>query len=146
MPENLLTIIPRGKDNGAWSTTISAGSTVTIPAGYHNGKGTVTANKGTFHRVDCGYMSTEGANTKNLKSYLPNVYNKITVDNIFCEAGDVRLGSNDPSDRVDYNETFTKSYNPSTGILSIPMSYYWYINNRLNGGLRSVHVFVCYAD
>ncbi len=52
MPENLLTIIPRGKDNGAWSTTISAGSTVTIPEGYHNGKGTVTANKGTLHRKD----------------------------------------------------------------------------------------------
>lgn len=49
MPENLLTIIPRGKDNGAWSTTIEAGSSVTIPEGYHNGKGTVTANKGTIH-------------------------------------------------------------------------------------------------
>ena len=145
MPEKLLTIIPRGKDNGAWSTTISAGSSVTIPEGYHNGKGTVTAGKGTFHRVDCGTLNTQTSNTMNLKSKLPGVYNKITVENIFCEAGYVYLATNDPDDRVDYKVTFSKSYNPSTGILSVPQSY-WYVNNRLNGGMTYCHVYVCYVD
>ena len=45
MPDNLLSIAPRGKNNGAWSTTINPGEYVTIPKGYHNGSGKVTANR-----------------------------------------------------------------------------------------------------
>ncbi len=35
-------------NNGAWSTTVNAGSSVTIPAGYHNGSGKVTASSGLY--------------------------------------------------------------------------------------------------
>lgn len=147
MPDKLLSISPRGKNNGDWSTTIDPGESVTIPKGYHNGEGKVTANNGgAFHRIDCGTLSTSGAtNTMDLKTKLPSMYNKITVDNIFCEAGYVYLATNDPDDRVDYKVTFSKSYNPSTGILRVPQSY-WYVNNRLNGGMTYCHVYVCYVD
>lgn len=146
MPNNLLNIAPRGKNNGDWSTTINPGESVTIPKGYHNGEGKVSANNGgTFHRIDCGTLSTQGPNTMNLKTKLPSMYNKITVENIFCEAGYVYLATNDPDNRVDYNVTFSKSYNPSTGILTVPQSY-WYVNNRLNGGMTYCHVYVCYVD
>lgn len=44
MPDKLLSISPRGKNNGAWSTTINPGESVTIPKGYHNGEGRVSVN------------------------------------------------------------------------------------------------------
>lgn len=36
-------------NNGAWSTTVNAGSSVTIPAGYHNGNGKVTGSYKTIY-------------------------------------------------------------------------------------------------
>lgn len=44
MSENLLSITPRGKNNGAWSTTNCHGESVTIPKGYHNGAGVVRSS------------------------------------------------------------------------------------------------------
>lgn len=147
MSENLLSIAPRGKNNGDWSTTINPGESVTIPKGYHNGKGRVTANNGgTFHRIDCGELSTrESTNTMDLKTKLPSMYNKITVDNIFCEAGYVDLIVNYPDTRVSYSVKFSKSYDPSTGILTVPQTD-WRVNSRLAGGMPNCYVYVCYVD
>ena len=44
MPDKLLSISPRGKNNGAWSTIINPGESVTIPKGYHNGEGVVRSS------------------------------------------------------------------------------------------------------
>ena len=134
-------------NRGTWSTTINPGASVTIPAGYHNGYGRVTANNGgTFHRIDCGEVSTRAAtNTMDLKTKLPSMYNKITVDNIFCESVIARLETNYPDNRVGYSVNFSKTYDPSTGILSVPQTY-WQVNNRLNGGMINCHVYVCYVD
>ena len=91
-------------NRGTWSTTINPGASVTIPSGYHNGYGRVTANNGgTFHRIDCGEISTRSAtNTLDLKTKLPSMYNKITVDNIFCEPVLARCIANYPDSNVDY--------------------------------------------
>ena len=46
-------------NNGAWTSTIAPGASVTIPAGYHNGSGKVTVN----------VSSSSGSSTNNIEAY-----------------------------------------------------------------------------
>ena len=46
-------------NNGAWTSTIAPGASVTIPAGYHNGSGKVTVN----------VSSSSGSSTNNVEAY-----------------------------------------------------------------------------
>ena len=47
-------------NNGAWSTTINPGGSVTIPSGYHSGGGRVSASKNSL--VPSSVVSTSGGN------------------------------------------------------------------------------------
>lgn len=48
-------------NNGAWTSTIAPGASVTIPAGYHNGNGSVTAS-GSSSGVDTSDATATAAN------------------------------------------------------------------------------------
>lgn len=48
-------------NNGAWTSTIAPGASVTIPAGYHNGRGSVTAS-GSSSGVDTSDATATAAN------------------------------------------------------------------------------------
>lgn len=48
-------------NNGAWTSTIAPGASVTIPAGYHNGRGKVTAS-GSSSGVDTSDATATAAN------------------------------------------------------------------------------------
>lgn len=48
-------------NRGAWTSTISPGSWVTVPAGYHNGSGWVQANNAGVSLAETGYTTSASA-------------------------------------------------------------------------------------
>ena len=65
-----------------------------------------------------------GVNTVNVKSLLPDKYSNFTVNNFICEptnpsAHDQGTAISQPNAAVDITVTLVKSYNASTGILTI---------------------------
>lgn len=49
-------------NNGAWTSTIAPGASVTIPAGYHNGRGSVTASGSSSGGIDTSDATATAAN------------------------------------------------------------------------------------
>ena len=80
----------------------------------------------------------------NIKNVLPDVYNKLTKEQIFVEPANSYLAWNDPDGRDDMEKYFSKSYDQKTGVLTISAMGAYY-NNRLNGGLRTCTVYVAYV-
>jgi hypothetical protein len=106
-------------NNGAWTGTVTPDLTaVTIPAGYHNGSGYVNT---TINNIPTLFqsavtMSPQGdpiTRTFNCTS-LRN-YQKATIDNFLLVITYIYAGSSGNS----YGTGVTKSYNASTGVLTL---------------------------
>lgn len=106
-------------NQGAWSSTVGQGESVTIPKGYHNGTGKVSAKA--QKTVFLGYAGTASnawsTLSYNVKSNYPSIYNKLTRANFY--AVPYRWEGNS-TDRSANNGTSGDniSYNSSTGILN----------------------------
>lgn len=77
-------------NRGAWSTSVAAGSSVTIPVGYHNGSGKVTANRENKKEwiYYCGLATSATYLVVGNSSWLSS-YSRSTVR--FSKSGNVRI-------------------------------------------------------
>lgn len=81
----------------------------------------------------------------NVKSVLPDIYSKLTISNIWVEPLTATVAANTDSNvRGDLSWTFSKSYNPATGILKVSTMWGQLVVSRLNGGLSSMTVYAVY--
>ena len=73
-------------NNGAWSSSVGQGESITIPKGYHNGMGKVSAK--TQKKVFLGYAGTSSnawsSLTYNVKNNYPSIYSKLTRANFYA--------------------------------------------------------------
>lgn len=105
-------------NNGAWSSSVGQGESITIPKGYHNGMGKVSAK--TQKKVFLGYAGTSSnawsSLTYNVKNNYPSIYSKLTRANFYAvpyrwQGNSTGTSSNNGSSGDNI------SYNSSTGIL-----------------------------
>lgn len=109
-------------DNGAVSATVAPGASYTIPEGYHNGSGTVTAGSQSIKVVTVAInLNSHAARTVDIKSQLPAVYSRLTSSNFYFSS--ITMESTAGTAESNHN-VLTPNYNPSTGILSLPVDYY----------------------
>lgn len=106
-------------NNGAWSSSVGQGESITIPKGYHNGMGKVSAK--TQKTVFLGYAGTASnawsSLTYNVKNNYPSIYSKLTRANFYAvpyrwQGNSTGTSGNNGSsgDNIGYNS--------STGILT----------------------------
>ena len=106
-------------NNGAWSSSVGQGESITIPKGYHNGMGKVSAK--TQKTVFLGYAGTASNAwsrlTYNVKNNYPSIYSKLTRADFY--AVPYRWQGNS-TDRSSNNGSSSDNigYNSSTGILT----------------------------
>lgn len=150
MSDTLLSLIPRGKDNGSWSTTIEPGASVTIPKGYHDGTGTVTSNKGSIKYLKLGPYNTgvsTSRTTVNLSSYLnSSIYTKLTADSVVIEPANWTISWGGHSKPGYKNMPISKSYTPSTGVLSFTAGGYTNDGLDITWGGTYIYVYVFYIE
>lgn len=150
MSDTLLSLIPRGKDNGSWSTTIEPGASVTIPKGYHDGTGTVTSNKGSIKHLKLGpYVTSVSTSriTVNLSSYLSsNIYKNLTSDSVIVEPVNWSITWAGHAWGNSKSVSLSKSYNPSTGVLSFTAGGYTTDGLEVWWGGTYIYVYVFYIE
>ena len=83
--------------------------------------------------------------TIDVKASLIDVYKKLTSANFFVEPYQSVINVNNPSASNMWVWTFSKSYDPNTGILTIPMMAQNVVPGRLGAGLQSVTVYAVYV-
>lgn len=84
-----------------------------------------------------------GVNTVDVKSLLPDKYNNFTIKNFICEptnssVHDMGSAVSAGGAAVDLTITFTKTYNASTGILTITFKG----DAVMTGGSAQAHVVI----
>lgn len=83
--------------------------------------------------------------TIDVKTFLADVYKKLTSTNFFVEPYQSVINVSNPSASNMWVWTFSKSYDPNTGILTIPMMAQNVVPGRLGAGLQSVTVYAVYV-
>jgi len=117
------------ENRGTWTNTPTTSGKVTIPAGYHNGSGYVDTSKVYTNGYNAGY--NEGSASSSYKLLASNLssrytqavsassianYQNLTVNNfLVVNRGLTYVQYRDSEDIT----TMTKSYNASTGVLSL---------------------------
>lgn len=82
-----------------------------------------------------------------VKSMLPDMYDKLTISNIWVEPLTAGVAANTNSNvRGDLAWTFSKSYDPNTGILKVSTMWGQLVASRLNGGLTNMTVYAVYCN
>lgn len=94
-------------------------------------------------RLNLGDVSLVDQASVDVKNAIPNDYTKLTSENFFVEPKFSYVNYSNPEGADYITRTFSKSYSPSSGILTIP-SMNIYINNRLNGGINTATVYCVY--
>lgn len=94
-------------------------------------------------RVYLGDVNIFYGGTINVASSLPDLYKKLTIDNFAIEPKASYVAWNFPDGNSRIVQTFSKSYDPNSGTLSMS-AMGCYFNNRLNGGLTTVSVYALY--
>jgi len=102
---------------------------------------------GKIVKVDLGTIGCwNGGGSINVKSKLPDLYDKLTSDNFFIEPDQSRVLAGGTIDwSGDKYWSFSKSYNPSTGLLSMSMMGQTLQRGHLHGGLSSGHAYAVYV-
>lgn len=102
---------------------------------------------GKLIKVNLGNIGCwNGGGSINVKSKLPDIYQKLTSDNFYIEPYQSRVlagGSIDWSGEKYW--TFSKSYSPSTGTLTMSMMGQTLESGHLHGGLLSGTVYAVYV-
>lgn len=81
-----------------------------------------------------------------VKFVLPDMYDKLTISNIWVEPLTAGVAANTDSNvRGDLSWTFSKSYDPGTGILKVSTMWGQLVARRLNGGLTNMTVYAVYC-
>lgn len=81
-----------------------------------------------------------------VKSVLPDMYDKLTISNIWVEPLSAGVAANTNSNvRGGLEWTFSKSYDPNTGILTVSTMWGQLVPGRLNGGLTNMTVYAVYC-
>ncbi len=106
--------------------------------------GLMSAGSGKLVKIQLGDVNVFYGGTLNVKSKLPDMYDKLTVDNFFAEPLQSYLAWNYPDGRQDVYRTFSKSYSKQTGIITFSQMGVYH-DNRLNGGLSTVRVYAVYV-
>lgn len=99
---------------------------------------------GKLVKVVIGQYSLAAQQNIDIKAKLPDLYQKLSVDNFYAEPTTSNLVENYNNSRYEQRASFWKTYDPQTGILAIP-SMYHNPTSRLAGGLEGVTIYAVYV-
>ncbi len=150
MPENLMDPITGLSDSKLSQATASASDVLSGKTFYAGDKEIKTGSmaKGSLKVVDLGGINCwGGGGSINVKSKLPSIYSSLTAKNFYVEPVSSWLcyGGMEPNDTGDYSWNFSKSYNASTGILSISQMGATVWAGHAHGGLKSAKAYCVYV-
>lgn len=103
---------------------------------------------GKLIKVNLGNIGCwNGGGSINVKSKLPDIYQKLTSDNFFIEPAhaQVNYGVYQLPAAANHTWSFSKSYNPDTGILSMGKMGGTIYYGHLHGGLDTCTAYAVYV-